>query len=283
MTYITDQEFINSYNKKKEQSEKRAIDFTFTLEEWKTFIRLKYRLTCAYTNQKFVHKGDDKFNPTIERINEGGSYSPENAIWVTKQINGLKNTYMELGKSQKGLGTNEIGLLHRVQKILNKSDGVEQIMKPYKVAYDNLTQKLSETHEVKMKDLEEQRIKLDKEVAEKAVQAAKVDKINQQRMLATHYLRISDQFQDLGLLFDVDIKNFRDMMRIKNDKITGKTFSSMKDKFIFVVDKSKPITKDNCLVVAESTQKALDYLCGGDIMVLKKSTTNLVKVLLQEK
>ena len=277
--FITEQEFLNSYNKKKEQATKRAIDFTFTLEEWKTFIRLKYRLTCAYTNQKFVHKGDDKFNPTIERIDQNSGYTISNSIWVTKQINGLKNTYMELGKSQKGLCTNDIGLLHRVQKILNKSDGIETILKPYKEVYSQLNDKLTQEHSERMKDLAKQAEELNKKVAQEEAHQAKKDKIDQQRMFATHYLRISDQFQKLDLLFDVTMKEFRDMLRVKNDRITGTPFSSMEVKNVYVVNKSLPITKENCIVVHKTTQEALDHLTGGNQKVLRKSVSNLVKII----
>jgi hypothetical protein len=276
--FITEQEFLNSYNKKKEQSEKRAIDFTFTLEEWKTFIRLKYRLTCAYTNQKFEHKGDHKFNPTIERINESGAYSPDNAVWVTKKINGLKNTYIELGKSQKGLGTNDIGLLHRVQKILNKSDGVEQIMKPYKESYGNLNKQLSETHEAKMKDLEEQRIKLEEEAVEKAAHDAKADKINQQRLLATHYLRISGQFQELGCTLDLTIKEFRDLTRKKFCSFSGYTFKDLSEKNFYVINVNKPLTKDNLKVCTKEVSTALTIItkCNPNVTsILSKGLAKL--------
>jgi hypothetical protein len=40
------------------------------------------------------------------------------------------------------------------------------------------------------------------------------------------------------------------------------------------------VTKKNCMVVTKKAQESLDYLSGGDIMVIKKSVSNLVKHLL---
>lgn len=286
-TYHNDTEYRAAYEHKKQQAENRFIPFLFTFEEFKVLLRIRNNSTCAYTNQRFHIKGGHKYSASMERIDGEKPYCKENVVWVTVESNSLKNNHIELNKPMKGLDTNQIGLVHRIKKILSDPNGIEKMMTPYTELYKKYETAATATHKANMEELEKQKVVLAKQKDESDKKeklemevANKKRGFEAQRDLATWYARNFNGFAKLEVLFEVSLKDCRDMLRITRCKITGHTFEDIYSKYIFVIDKTLPLTKSNCLIVTKSTQESLDYLCGGDIMVLKKSATNLVKVLL---
>ena len=280
-TYINDNEYLATYEHKKSQAEKRFIPFEFTFEEFKVLLRLKHQgIRCAYTNQKFHTKGGHKYTASLERIDGSKPYCKENVIYVTTEANKLKNFAIELKQGMKGLTTDEISIVHRITKILNDPQGIERIMLPYKQAYDKMAVTVSHEHDKKMEELREQSIKMEKEAAEKAAQEELKSKLDNERSVARTYLAMSDMFTGMGVEFELTIKEWRDKTRTTRCMISGEKFASREDMFIWVKDKSQPLTKDNCIICKKEVQQSIDFLAqNGNI---KTCLGNLVKILLEK-
>ena len=125
--------FEERYNTKVKSCKERMIQFDLSLAEWTALLNMQYTETCAYTNQKFKNQ-KDKF-PTVERINDNIGYTKNNVCLVTSRVNSLKNDYVFLGKSTKGLNSTELGYVHRIKKVLSCQDHIDRILKPYKKVF----------------------------------------------------------------------------------------------------------------------------------------------------
>lgn len=276
--FITEQDYISAYEHKKKQAEARLIPFEFTLEEYKVLLRLKWHLgKCAYTNQKFHDGGGHKHTPTLERIDENKPYCKENTVWCTAQSNLLKNNHLELSKPMTNLTPDEISIVHRIKKVLSTELGYDKIMQPYKEAYKQLEQKQKDSHSERMKELEEQSIKLEQQAAEKAAQEQYEQRFKNEQELAKHYLLMVEEFAKLDLLYELTIKEHRDQIRRTSCAISGEKFKEGETKWVWVKDKTKPITKNNLVVCKKEVQQSLDFLSANANM--KTCLGNLVKIL----
>ena len=119
---------------------------------------------------------------------------------------------------------------------------------------------------------------LQKKAAEKAVQEQIEAKIKREQDFAEHYVATSKKFQELGVAFNLSMEDFRDMMRIKKDKVTEVAFTSTKEKHLYILNKDLPITKNNCIVVHQSTQDALFRMINCNTSTLSKAVKNLSKI-----
>ena len=279
---LLDIDYENAYYRKKKNSEDRSIEFKLSLQEYKIIMKSRGNFTCGYTQRNMIlNKGSShKDYPQMDRINENKPYEKGNIIFCRGHVHKLKTDYIELGKSRKGLNHEDLCIIRSIEKVLNQPMILEQRLKPYTDLWKSLESPITPAKTVvqDMEALREQSIQLEKKSAEKALQEQIEAKIKREQDFAEHYVATSKKFQGLGVAFNLSMKDFRDMMRIKKDKVTEVAFTSTKEKHLYILNKSLPVTKENCKVVHKKTQEALDYMTNGDTKVLKQAVKNLSKI-----
>ena len=95
MTTYTEKDYTLAYERKRESSIKRNIEFELTLEEYTAIMKARHNLTCGYTGKPFNMKSSShKDYPELDRIMENGPYSKSNIIFVRKCVHKLKTDYI---------------------------------------------------------------------------------------------------------------------------------------------------------------------------------------------
>lgn len=277
---ITQDSLQRMYNNKKANCVDRLIPFTLTFKEWEALYRLRNTVRCAYTDKEFnfnTTSGDNY--PTLERIDSTKGYAKNNICFVTRMANGLKELY-DSGKSLKGIGDHRINMIQRIRKVVENPQQLEVMLKPYNDLWKSLETPVapSKTIVQDIEALREQSIQLQKKAAEEALQGQIEAKIKREQDFAEHYVETVTMFKNLGVSFNLSMKNYRDLMRRTKDAVTGIPFDNIKQKHLFVINKSLPVTKENCKVVHKKTQEALDHMANGDTKVLKQAVKNLSKI-----
>lgn len=267
MTSLTNEQQKLRYTRKKQSCKQRMIDFDITFDQWMIYEHLKGVFTCAYTNQAFVSRVDHPNQPTLERINDSKGYSVQNCVLVSKLSNDLKNTHVFLSKNTDGLSEKELSFVHRINKILNSKENIENIMKPYytyfgytgendkPVEIQENTNIVNPMKKMMKKPLSRPIIEKKNMKDNKLVIARKVE-----MEFVEHYYTIAMFFDNIGIPFDVSIGQFRSKMRCKADQINGVEFKTINDKRVYVIDKTAPVTVNNIKIVHASTQIALDTI-----------------------
>ena len=274
MNTLLDKDYQTAYNRKRGNAEDRGIGFELTLNEYVAIMKSRNIFTCGYTQRKMImERGFDHSDyPQLDRINPNLSYSRSNVIFCTNYVHNLKTNYVEMEKSRKGLSHKDLCIIRSIEKTLNQVNILDQRLQPYYDIYNKIDQHNAE-EEAKV----ERKVQLIKGRKELQLQQEIKEKAKDQFNLAKSYVEVFELFEKLGLVFEVSIKEFRDMYRISYCKISKVKFNKVSDKCMYVIDKSKPITKDNLLVVSKNVQEALDHLSQGDTMVLKTSMLNVLK------
>jgi hypothetical protein len=274
MNTLLNKDYENAYTRKKANAESRGIGFELSQEDYIAIMKSRDVFTCGYTQRKMVmHRGFDHADyPELDRINPDAPYSRDNVIFCTKYVHGLKTKYVEMETSRKGLSHQDLCVIRSIEKALNQPEILQQRMKPYQEIYDKIDQRKKE-----QEDKVERKEKLTEERKEMQRQQKIKEQAKEQHDLAKAYVEMFEQFEKLGVVFEVSIKEFRDMVRITRCKISKVKFDNIWDKHLYVIDKTKPITKDNLLIVKKNVQEALDHLSQGDMIVLKTSMLNALK------
>ena len=277
MTFThSNKDYQDSYTRKKESSEKRGIEITITKEEYIALLKSRPTLVCGYTNQPFVmNKGSqDKMYPEMDRIDPNKGYIRGNIIFCARKVHKLKTDYIENEKSRKGIGHGNICMLRSIEKVLSMKSSLDKRLQPYEDIFNKVQERKQE--------VEQKAIKAEQKVI-KQTEEEKQDKIAQkfkkQQEFAKYYFEMSKEFEGVGQIMQITTREMRDILRITKDSVTGKPFKTIWDRYLWVVDKSKPITKDNIKVMYHSTAMALDKISEGDNMILKTAIKNLNKIL----
>ncbi|AGH32140.1 HNH endonuclease [Vibrio phage 11895-B1] len=254
------------YEKKKSWAEARYIVWEFTLDEFRTLLRIKDIIgRCAYTNKPF---GTGKWEASLERIDQNKSYNPHNVTWVARHVNTLKNHYVEQGKSMKGLPADDISFIHRINKIIGDPDNVVKMMEPYMLHYNSLYERLEKEEAIKQSE-EKRQQRIEKEEKQKY--------FSDQKELAKYYVAVVEKFESFGCDIEISIKDLRDRLRVNSCQITRQPFENIADKHIFVKDKTKGLSKDNILIVKKEVQESLDHMTKCGILDYKVVGNNLFK------
>lgn len=286
MTTLNEQ-YEFSFKRKQDSCKSRGIKFLLSLNEYVALMNSRSTMRCSYSGRKFnMTDYDHKDYPTMERVKQDGPYSRSNTIWVTSQCNKLKDDFIDKGLSMKGIGAESINLVQRIKKFLNKPH--EEIMQPYYDLYDFVEQQQAEKDsrdielQNKVNHIRNEQTRLEKEAVEKARVDEIKTKVYSEVELAKHYIKQVEGFEKFSKVYELTIKTHRDIVRKTKCSVSGEKFGSLNDKWLWVIDKSKPLGKDNLLVVTLNMSNTLDLLqvaCGGDNKVMLKGLQNLSKII----
>ena len=237
------------YEAKKASCEKRALDFNFTLEEFRIFWHLRGKVDCFYTDKPMrltKDKGVPEDYATIDRINSDLPYSPANCIWCQNHVNQLKGSHIENDQNLPKNNAKVAGIVARIKKVLNNPKTLERKLKDYKDAYKQV-----EEHET---TLAEENLKAMKEKKEQA-------KWETEQLFAGHYIELAKEFEKVGATMKITLGELKkSLFRCNKDQITGEEFDSLLNKKLWVIDKTKPVVLSNVKIVNLNTRNALDLL-----------------------
>ncbi|CAH9013529.1 putative anti-sigma factor [Vibrio phage 424E50-1] len=272
---LTEESIKHAYTRKKESCAKRLIDFDLSYEYYRALMKSRSGMVCFYSQKPFDMRntGGDNY-PSLERISSSEGYTPENTVLCSVRCNRLKAKYVENGHSMKGLSDSDIGMIQRIRKMDDSSLPKEEGMKIYQEIFDKVQERKQEV-EQKAKKAAQKVVKQ----TEEEKQAKIAQKFKEQQHFAKYYHQKAEEFSKLGVVMQISIKEMRDILRITKDAITKEPFDSIWDKHLWVVDKTKPITRSNVKIVKLSTQESLDHLSKGGSMILKTAMKNLNKIL----
>ena len=262
MTMFTEQDYINAYKSKKASAKSRGIDFELTQEYYIALMKMRPTMTCFYSGRKFVmDKGSTHQDfGTLERLDPLSGYTVSNTVLCTHYCNGLKEKYIEKETSRKGITETQMNVLKTIEKTLNMSGVREERLQPYQDLYNKADQRKKE---VEQKEVH--RIQRD-EALEKQKKVIKVKaQMEEQRALATHYGKIYDLFESMGLQYGLSFKDHRDRFRISRSALSKVKFKTLEDKYLWIPDKVTVggkgiVEKGDFLVCFKEESELLDKL-----------------------
>lgn len=263
-----------TYKQKKRECERRMIAFNFTEQEWTKFNSLRRQIPCAYTNQPFVREPGHKHQPTVERIFEQLPYSPSNCVWITKLANELKSQYIENKKDVSDLTPNELGLLRRIERIVENVENINLIQEPYRKVFNFKSEKLHNNPEIKQGIVET------KEENTVAINETSTKTHNIEIDIAHRYVELGKFIeQTVDSQFDITYAQFKYMVNLKRCMLTKRELpSSIYELGLFILDKTTPVTKSNVFVTTKKIQESMDRL-QADLKLTKEEIINIAKSL----
>ena len=272
---LTEESIKHAFNRKKDSCTKRLIDFSLSYDYYRALMKARSTMVCFYSQKPFdIRKtGGDNY-PSLERISSSDGYSPQNTVLCSVRCNRLKAKYIENEHSMKGLSDSDIGMIQRIRKMDESNLPKEEGMKIYQEIFDKVEERKQEVEQKVVK--EEQKVI---KQTEEEKQAKIAQKFKEQQHFAKYYHQKAEEFSKLGVVMQISIKEMRDILRITKDAITKEPFNDIWDKHLWVVDKTKPITRLNVKVCKKNVVDSLDYLAKGDNIVLKTAMKNLNKIL----
>lgn len=266
----------DQYNYKKKSCVKRCIDFNFTLKEFEALWNLRGEVGCFYTDKPMSITKSGKSVPddyaSLERLNSDLPYDRTNCVWCKSEVNRIKCTYLEQEQPLPKNNRLVAGIVARIKKVLNNPKAFERKFQVYKDAYAKLDEKQTTLAQKNIEALEEQRLK-DAQIAK---EAALEKTYKDECMFASHYVKLAQEFSQGGVLMQITLGELKKKFNTKACSVTSIKFNSVEEKFIFVKDLTKPITKDNISVVTYEAREALYKLIKGSD--LKSVSLNLHKL-----
>ena len=258
------------YNAKKQSCTDRMISFDLSLDQWKALWKLQETETCAYLNLPFNNSKKDH-GATIERIKDGIGYTISNICLVTKLANDLKNNYVFLGKDLKGVSSTNRSYIHRINKILNCQDNIDKVLLPYTEAFA----KLKDTNSIRIK-------KQNTEKTKQQVIAAEAKKWEDELSFAKHYISIVEELSQVGVELQITLGTLKKSLgRCNKCQVSGEVFTNIEDKWLFIINKSLPVTSDNVKVTTRNVRNAMDLLTR--VCTIDKLALNIHKIQNKEK
>lgn len=230
--------FSEFYEYKKNAAAKRNLDFNFTEIEFKHFYELRNKVNCFYSDKPFNHEKNHDHSPTMERINEHLPYSLDNCVWVTKEVNNLKQVYIENNGPYTKASAEDIRKVTRIKKLLNSPDTL-------------------------LKKKEEYLLPVRKRIQQENLEAAQ---LRQELTRQQQEVELAGMFNSFGkMCLDANVKmplRFSDYKRTLTRtkcQITGEVLpQKLSERAIWVKDKTLPVTKDNILCTTINIQNGLD-------------------------
>lgn len=261
MTTYTEKDYTLAYERKRESSIKRNIEFELTLEEYTAIMKARPNLTCGYTGKPFNMKSSShKDYPELDRLCPNSPYSKGNILFVRRCVHKLKTDYIENQRSRKGLGHQNVCMLRSVEKVLNQPNVLEEALKPYHDIYTKVEERMKELSE---REVKQERISKEQEKQQTLTEIR--NKIKTQAEQAKHYLDISKGIEAMGLVYNVTTREHRDRFRIQSDALTKEPFKQHGDKFMWIPNQKEVLEKgwvgkDDFVVVHAETTKLVDSL-----------------------
>ena len=228
------------YKTKKDSCKKRMIDFNFTKEEYAIFCKLQETVKCAYTNQAFIFTENHKFSPTLERIAQNKPYSPDNCVWVTAFANNVKERYIESNKPEEKADVAEARAITRIKRILASEANLVKIKAPYVAALKKLS-KVEHNNDID---------------------------------IASGYCNLGRHVEKNNKPFLLTFSQYKTLINKKYCGLTGRHLSEdVKDKSIYIIDKSKSVDKDNTCVTSKELRVSLDKLTEDNNLTVEELRT----------
>ncbi len=292
MSITTNQDYKNAFTRKKENSIKRGIQFLLTEQEYTAIMKARSSLVCGYTNQKFVmDKGPShKSYPEMDRIDPNKPYEKSNIIFCLSKVHKIKTDYVENNKSRKGMSHGNVCVLRSIEKLLSMWEYMERRLAPYYEIYNKVAERQQELADKdlrgqqKLREAAERVIKLEQVKAQEEEQNAAMAlevkikaKFDKQLEIAEHYTQTYKMFSDINTTYQLTIKEHRDMIRRNSCALSGEKFNTTSEKYMWVVDKSLPLTKDNLKVCLKKYADCIDFLAKGDNIRLKTVMLSTLK------
>lgn len=238
------------YEYKKQQCKQRLIPFEFTLQQWLDFHKVLYSgVGCAYLNQGFVFIDKHKQFPTIERLSDAQPYSVSNCVWVCHLANQIKDQVAK-GKPSESFDNGVKNFAKRIEKILSNKSLIEIIQEPYQHLFNQAEQgdNMSESY-----------TPVNREIT--------ITKLYAEFVISTESV--------YGAEYQLSYTQFKQLISRKNCQLTGRKLpEDISDRSMWVVDKTKPVSKGNVLVCDKTLCEALDAL----VVSAKLSFKDLQKI-----
>lgn len=272
MGFITDKHITNKFNFKQQDAEERGISFNLTRKEWKFFWR-SCDGYCDFTGMKLTTEVGYPNTASVDRLDPHKGYELGNICIVRSDCNLLKSYCLEdkctsnnitITKEQKTL-------IKKMCETLYNKDKMEALKKKYLLKEEIKLEKEDSTLFHKPYVITEE------EVPQIATENDSEKFYEDEVAFARHYITLATEFSDINLTLELKIGECKKKLLATKDAVTGEKFNCLEDKYIFVLDLTAPITKDNIVIVHKATRDAMYTLIakGGS---LEKVSLNLHKL-----
>ena len=264
------------YNTKKKCATDRGIDWNFTMDEFKAFWSLRNTQRCFYTNSNFklvknTGVGTPDLYPTIERIDQSMPYGKPNCIWVTLQSNKCKARFIEQGESTKGQAPRVLKMINKIKKVLNNKQQLAESMVAYWDVYADV--KVKNSVLIKQQNAEKKLLES---------KEAEAKKWEDELSFAKHYISIVEELSQVGVELQITLGTLKKSLgRCNKCQVSGEVFTNIEDKWLFIINKSLPVTSDNVKVTTRNVRNAMDLLTR--VCTIDKLALNIHKIQNKEK
>ena len=216
----------------KQHAKDRIIDVLLTEQEYRFLMIVKFipGMTCAYTNNVFIHRKGHIHSPTLDRIDDYGPYSMSNIVLASNSSNVLKDN---IDKNITRSGSYDHGIEICIRESLRH--------KKYKVQQDHLAKLFDEFAHGENAFVSKYFRKpgdSDESVVE-----------NVDFQLAKLYCDLLKSYPTSQLSFS----EFKRIMSKKRCEITRQEFGGISDKRVLLRNPEYSLSKSNVILVNEST------------------------------
>lgn len=224
------------------------IGFHLTLEEYIHIFQTNYRqnkggLVCDYTGEVMCFRGGNVASSvTLERLDDNEDYILGNVVLVTSSANKLKSTTLEYktDRFNSKLTIDKRKMLNLIcEKLFNPVE-LDRLKRKYLMASDNIV-----VDNVTTKP-------------ETPVEApSATSKLNSDLDIALLYGRVGKSLEKLGATFSLTFTQYKQLHNKKSCMLTNIPFKKGDGKYLYVVDKTLPVTKDNVMMTTKLIAESL--------------------------
>ncbi len=267
MQFYSDEIIKKRFKSKRQDCNKRNLEFEFTYEDFYKFCRyLDEHPICAYTGEKLTSISDRKNSASIERVDGSKGYSIENCVWTTTRANRLKGVWDARSKMVSVSFTKpQLVLMDKIFKADIKSE-LHNIYKFVKEVEYNMTVNAINNVETK----EQNQISDAKDTNENSnciniyatnTENSSVYSVNDDVSLAVSYSKFAEHCQQ-HVDFLLSFNEYKKLMSRKKCQLTMQNFDEEHKRSLFVIDKTQPIVVSNLLTVDLKLRHNLDSFIG---------------------
>lgn len=278
--WISDNHIRVKFDSKQRDAEERGIYFGFTRKEFKHLWRTNDQ-HCDYTGTLLTTDVGFPNTASLDRIDESKGYVIGNVCIVRSDINLLKSFTVEtkvdsrditITKDQKALIKKMCETLYDKDKL--KALKEKYIIKePTKATINEDTDEVSDTVAKETKTVQVTQVEPPQIVSQQPSE----EFYDQEVAFARHYITLATELKQCNMVMSLTLGELKKKLLATKDFITGEKFTCIEDKYFFVLNLTKPITKGNIVITTKSTRDAMYTLVarGGS---LAKISLNLHKL-----